>query len=298
MVPLNRREGASEGLGDLGRPVSQVLARSPGRFAVQAVAEAPLTGTSPPSPFRGCRLRKCCAGGRRPTSGWGDLPLVGVEVARWAPEEVHGDDDDDDDDDGAAADNADDGGVVVQPGGPPITWAQVGALGSLGLVGNLRPRPFRGSGLGPPAPRPLAVKLHYLAVESRSCCCEGTAELSGSLGVDLPVIRVRVWEPLRSLRWQPVWGDRPASGVRVMVPLNRREGASEGLGDLGRPVSQVLARSPGRFAVQAVAEAPVSRGAQPPLWPLLCMPSQFAQGARLRALLQPRPELCCASLCS
>lgn len=133
-------------------------------------------------------------------------------------------------------------------------------MGSLGLVGNLRPQSFRGSGLDLPVPRSLAVKLHYLAVEPRSCCGGGKAELSGSLGVYLPVIRLRVWEPLCSLSWQPVWGDRPASGVRVKVPLSRREGASEALGDQGHPVSQGLAMSPGRFTVQATARAPCEQG--------------------------------------
>lgn len=128
------------------------------------------------------------------------------------------------------------------------------------LVGNLWPQPFRGSGLDPPVPRLLSVKLHYLAVESRSCCGGGKAELCGSLGVDLPVISFQVWEPLCSLSWQPVWGDRPASGVRVKVPLSRREGASEGPGDEGHPVSQGRARSPGRFTVQATARAPCEQG--------------------------------------
>lgn len=89
--------------------------------AWEAVLSQP-TGTSPPSPFRGCRLRKCSATGCRPTFGWADLPLVGVEVVRWAPEGLR-DDDDDDNVDG-----------VVQPGGPPVTRTQVGALGSLELI--------------------------------------------------------------------------------------------------------------------------------------------------------------------
>ena len=77
-------------------------------------------GASPPLPFRGCRLRKRCAGGRSPAFGaafgWGDLPAVGVEVAPWAPEDVV---------------------LCCSQDGQPLSGAQVGASGSVGLVGSV-----------------------------------------------------------------------------------------------------------------------------------------------------------------
>ncbi|XP_068274247.1 uncharacterized protein [Nyctibius grandis] len=87
----------------------------------------------------------------------------------------------------------------------------------------------------------------------------------------------------------------PVSGVRVRVPLKRREGASAGLWDQGCPVSQGPA-SPGRFAVQAAAQAPCKQGRSLFGRRFAC-PAPFAQGARLRARLRPRRDVCCASLC-
>ncbi|XP_064521572.1 collagen alpha-2(I) chain-like [Pseudopipra pipra] len=90
----------------------------------------------------------------------------------------------------------------------------------------------------------------------------GKAELRGSLGVDPPVSRVRVWEPLRSLSWQPVRGDRPVSGERVRWPPKRREGASAGLWAQGPPVSRGQCPGvPGALWSGQRPEAPVSRAA-------------------------------------
>ncbi|XP_051651097.1 collagen alpha-1(VII) chain-like isoform X2 [Manacus candei] len=88
----------------------------------------------------------------------------------------------------------------------------------------------------------------------------GKAELRGSLGVDPPVSRVRVWEPLRSLSWQPVRGDRPVSGERVRCPPKRREGASAGLWAQGPPVSRGQCPGvPGALWSRQRPEPPVSR---------------------------------------
>lgn len=96
--------------------------------------------------------------------------------------------------------------------------------------------PPRTRGWGP-GPRPLAVPLHRLAAEKSFLLVWGKAELWGSLGVDLPVIRGAGLGAF-VLRWQPVWGDRPVSGCAVRVPRNRREGASVCLWDQGCPVTR------------------------------------------------------------
>ncbi|XP_064532528.1 uncharacterized protein LOC135424859 [Pseudopipra pipra] len=111
----------------------------------------------------------------------------------------------------------------------------------------------------------------------------GKAELRGSLGVDPPVSRVRVWEPLRSLSWQPVRGDRPVSGERVRCPPKRREGASVGLWAQGPPCkSGSVPWCPRPFVVQAAAGAPCKQGGSL-FGRCFACPAAFAQRARLPA---------------
>ena len=96
--------------------------------------------------------------------------------------------------------------------------------------GYLRPRPFRGvrlwscgaglapcleSGLGSRA-RPLSVPPHCLAAESRSRCCGGN-RAPWLRGCRQPACNQGVGVGAFVLRWQPVWGDRPVSGVQVLA---------------------------------------------------------------------------------
>ncbi|XP_051651945.1 uncharacterized protein LOC127474880 isoform X5 [Manacus candei] len=111
----------------------------------------------------------------------------------------------------------------------------------------------------------------------------GKAELRGSLGVDPPVSRVRVWEPLRSLSWQPVRGDRPVSGERVRCPPKRREGASVGLWAQGPPVSRGQCPGvPGPLWSRQRPGAPCKQGGSL-FGRCFACPAAFAQRARLPA---------------
>ncbi|XP_048805383.1 uncharacterized protein LOC125695232 [Lagopus muta] len=99
--------------------------------------------------------------------------------------------------------------------------------------------PFVDSGLGSRA-RPLAVLPRCLAAESRSRCCGGN-RAPWLRGCRRPACNQGQGVGAFVLWWQPVWGDRPVSGVQVKVPPTGSEGASLSLWDHGCPVSKGLA---------------------------------------------------------
>ena len=113
------------------------------------------------------------------------------------------------------------------------------------------------SGLGSRL-RALAVPPRCLAAESCSCRWGGNRAL-WLQGCCPPACNQGLGARAFVLCWQPVWGDRPASGVWVEVPRTGREGASLGRRDGGRPVSQgaSVSRSPRPFSMAAVAGGPL-----------------------------------------
>ncbi|XP_048805382.1 uncharacterized protein LOC125695231 isoform X2 [Lagopus muta] len=94
--------------------------------------------------------------------------------------------------------------------------------------------PFVDSGLGSRA-RPLAVLPRCLAAESRSRCCGGN-RAPWLRGCRRPACNQGQGVGAFVLWWQPVWGDRPVSGVQVKVPPTGSEGASLSLWDHGCPL--------------------------------------------------------------
>ena len=152
--------------------------------------------------------------------------------------------------------------VSCVPRDPPPARTRVG----------MWPRPFRGTGLRgvglglrPPWKlrlgsrlRPLAVPPRCLAAESCSCRWGGNRAL-WLQGCRPPACNQGLGARAFVLCWQPVWGDRPVSGVWVEVPRTGREGASPGRRDGGCPVSQgaTVPRSPRPFALEAVAGGPL-----------------------------------------
>lgn len=72
-----------------------------------------------------------------------------------------------------------------------------------------------GPGVCPPCPQGWALALQLQAVSLTVVSfllSWGKTELCGSLGVDQPVSRLWVWEPLCFFSWQPAWGGYPITG--------------------------------------------------------------------------------------
>ena len=208
-----------------------------------------LVGMTPPCPVRGCRLRcSFCV--------WGDLPARWVEVAPWVPKDeslvmfcccragqpvaqaLAGA--------SCSAGLLGEGGVwgyrpvgraVRAPRVCLVSWVLRDPLYSGGNVALAFQRhgaarcgvglaPSLESGLGS-RPRHLAVSPRCLAAESRSRRWGGNRAL-WLQGCCPPACIQGLGVRAFVLGWQPVWCERPVSGVRVKVPLTGREGASLG----------------------------------------------------------------------